>query len=100
MPVTVFTRVEEQMFDLLTRHSIECGEDFRLLYMRSPFRGRHDRELDDLNSFWRDQLSALDVDTINERECLCYSEKFSSWLANFERYVMPTVLRHRLPRFF
>lgn len=100
MPVIVETLLEEEMFNLLNRFSNECAVDFHTLYTKSPFRGRHASELDDLNSFWRDQLSALDVDTINERECLCYSEKFSSWLVNFERYVLPTVLRHRLPRFF
>jgi len=55
-------------------------------------------EIIDLNSFWRDQLSFLSVNTISERECLIDAIQPNDWLRHFRQQVLPTIVRFELPR--
>lgn len=53
--------------------------------------------IDALNRYWRYQLAILNIDTVDQRECLGYSRSPEAWLANFETYILPTVKTFRLP---
>lgn len=53
--------------------------------------------IDSLNRYWRYQLAILDIDTVDQRECLGYSRAPEAWLANFQTYILDTVKTYGLP---
>jgi len=54
-------------------------------------------QLTAVNNFWRLQLGQLRADTISTREWLQDDIPVSSWLKDFERFVVPVIIQHRLP---
>lgn len=54
-------------------------------------------ELNDVNSFWRIQLSQLPVDTLKARSALCSDVSVEQWLVLFINDVLPCVIEHWYP---
>lgn len=51
-----------------------------------------------INHFWRVQLGGLPVSTVEERECLVNDDALTEWLENFSEILVPTIIKHDLPR--
>lgn len=82
----------EAVYMAIARRSPQTAERFRTQFSATVFDRCGMGELELLNAFWRDQLASLSVATFTERECLCASNDFAAWLANFENYVLPTIV--------
>lgn len=87
--------VGKAVYDALASHDLSCATRFLASYVNIP--GSASVQLVHMNRYWRRQLDRLDVDTINERECLMDDCALSDWLRHFQNGVMPTVLAHGLP---
>jgi len=98
MPSFFGNRLAEILFRELCRIDTEMAGRFERLYTDSRYATRPASDLDNLNSFWREQLESLERATIAERDYLCYSESFDVWLDHFRHYVLPTVIDNHLPR--
>lgn len=58
----------------------------------------HGNEINALNRFWRRELGALPFCTIALRACLDDLMSPQDWIYNFNRYILPIVIRHSLPK--
>lgn len=50
-----------------------------------------------INRYWRVQLGALAIDTMDVRYCLVDTGEISRWLSLFEQGVVPCVVENNLP---
>lgn len=90
--------LKQEIYDMLLRVSPACASQWRTLFLE-PIEGRPFQEqVVAVNSFWRVQLGMLKESTINEREYLMNDLTVDQWLLRFERHVVPTIVRHQLPR--
>lgn len=86
--------VAESIFHLLPS---PLAQQFRKLYSETIHDHHGRSEIEILNSFWREQLGQLPINTIAERECLCHTTALSVWLNRFETQVLPVIVEYRLP---
>lgn len=84
--------------DLLTKHSLALANEWVRLYQAQLHVFNAQEEIICINRFWRNQLGNLPFPTVSERECLDDRMATEDWLFNFERYVIPTIVQHQLPR--
>lgn len=79
----------------------DLAELFMTRFIPSMFNRPGRKPLDNLNSFWQDQLSGLEhqygVPTTAVREYLCPSNSPTAWLEHFTQWVLPVILEHNLP---
>jgi hypothetical protein len=54
-------------------------------------------ELNDVNSFWRIQLSQLSADTLKARSALCSDVSIERWLVMFINDVVPCIVEQWYP---
>lgn len=92
--------VAELVKERLALQAPELAKRWESIYIQSR---PNDRELtpslqiEAVNHFWRVQLGSLDVNTIDERECLVSDATVNDWIRNFEECVIPTIVKHGLP---
>ncbi len=84
------------VYDCLAKHSLSCAQAWNEKVVDLKGVDMND-QLSAVNSFWRLQLGQLQANTIPQRECLQDEMSVDSWLANFERYVVPVIVKHKLP---
>jgi len=84
----------EAVFNLLPS---PLAQRFRQLYSQTIHDNHNRSEIEILNSFWREQLGQLPINTIAQRECLCQSTALNVWLQRFETMVLPVIVEYRLP---
>lgn len=51
-----------------------------------------------LNRFWRREFGALPFCTISLRMCLDDQMSPQDWIYNFNKYLLPVIIRHSLPK--
>lgn len=73
------------------------AQRFRQLYSQTVHDNHGRTEIEILNSFWREQIGQLPINTIMQRECLCQSTATDVWLQRFETTVLPIIVEYRLP---
>jgi hypothetical protein len=54
--------------------------------------------LRELNRYWRDELSRLNISTISARTCLIDDISPEDWLRHFKKLVLEVILDNDLPR--
>lgn len=91
-----------QVHALIAAQHIANADRFARDYPNSIYYRTCTDPLESLNRYWRAQItnvSSLDGTAAarNAHETLTYSEDFGAYLANFQRYVLPLVLRFDLP---
>lgn len=52
----------------------------------------------ELNRYWRDELSRLNISTISARTCLIDNISPEDWLRHFKKLVLEVILDNDLPR--
>lgn len=87
----------EIIYREIAHYSMECADRFRIHYLNSIFTDTTESEIVLINRFWRLQLARLNVPTYEERMCLADNGDFNLWLVQFRRYILPTIIEHRLP---
>lgn len=79
----------------------DLAELFLSRYNPSMFNRPGRAPLDNMNSFWQDQLSNLEhtynIRTVEIREYLCPSNAPTVWLEHFTTYVLPVIIANNLP---
>lgn len=79
---------KKEVSDLLREISPEHADDFDDNY-------NDDDNIESLNKHFRLELSALPVDTIDERECLVNDISEKRWLDYFGDHVARTICKHK-----
>lgn len=82
---------------LLTTYNMDCAKRFYRGFRKSILSHTCDDDLEALNRYWRSQFARLDVDTTHIRLHLSQSADFNAWLHNFQRVVIPAILKYNLP---
>ena len=88
---------------MLAVHSVVCAEKFAVDFNTSIYHRTCSDPLEVLNRYWRAQLSDVKVLDLtaaarHAHEALTFSVDHSIWLQNFNRFVIPLILRFELPR--
>lgn len=90
--------LKQEIYELLNKASPASAQSWLMLYTANNSDRSFQEQVVTVNSFWRVQLGLLTESTINEREYLMEGLTVDQWLMRFERYVIPTIVRHNLPR--
>lgn len=87
--------------ELLMERSATCAGRFSLMFLRGQPKWVDNLPIESqitlLNVFWRVQLGSLSHDTHKERSMLFDNVDAHTWLANFKKYVVNTVVNNQLP---
>lgn len=94
--------ITETVYDIIASHDAHLASRFQVSLRLSPLYSPVRNELCVLNSYWHDQLSALQynlgINTLQIREQLNPSMDVQSWVNVFHRYVLPLILQYKIPR--
>ena len=90
--------LKQEVYELLKKASPASAQNWNSLFTHQVASEPFHVQVEHVNSFWRVQLGLLSESTINEREYLMNGLTVDQWLLRFERYVIPTIARHNLPR--
>jgi len=92
-----------QVYSLIATQQAVCAQRFALDFDCSVYHNTVADEVEILNRYWRAQLS--DVPELDKsaavrhaHEALTFSFEHPVWLMNFNRFVMPLILRFELPK--
>lgn len=91
------------LFELLDNHCSACAANWRDHFINTHSLWQQSRlpetliQIREINFYWRIQLASLDEETLGVRSCLIDEIDAMTWLQNFQRYVLPMVVYHRLP---
>lgn len=89
------------VYAILARHRADLAMLFLSRYNQSMFNRPGRTDIENLNSFWQDQLSNLEhtynIRTVEIREYLCPSNAPTVWLEHFTTYVLPVIIANNLP---
>lgn len=91
--------VAVELYNLLYTHSKDHAERLRSGFIETrtlPLLDE-DKQIQQLNQFWRYELGSLPIDTIKERSALCESVSVEVWIANFKKYIFPTIVKYTCP---
>ena len=97
MTKTVAVLVKER----LQQHDQALADRWDSVFIQARPWDKENRRQDQIraiNHFWRIQLGSLNDNTLCEREALVDDATFKDWFRLFEEEVLPTIVRHRLPR--
>lgn len=89
--------VYRAVYECLNRHSAVAAIGWRSKFPLESAVVSVAEQQRNVNTFWRLQLGLLTVNTIKERECLVDEMSFTTWIKDFEKYVVPTIIKHQLP---
>ncbi len=92
------TTLADAVYRLIHNRAPSQATRFKRRFSQTVHSGHGRSELEVLNSYWREQLSQLPVNTIHQRECLCQSDAYDVWLKRFEDVVLPMIVEYRLPK--
>lgn len=87
----------EAVYKLILSQSPTHANRFRKHFEKTMFENTTNNDLELLNRFWRLQLASVPFNTIAERECLCDTPDFASWMYHFEKMVLPAIIIYNLP---
>lgn len=85
-----------QIYDRIAAKSAECAKAWKARSANIS-QTSIENQLAAVNSFWRIQLGQLRINTIPQRECLQDDIAIDVWLNNFETYVIPVIVKYKLP---
>lgn len=93
----VKVNLKTMVVDLITLRDSNIGNRFdkRFIVRESE---TLDKELTNLNQFWRVQLGLLNIDTSSARECLIDDISREDWLRLFNEHVIPIIIEADLPK--
>lgn len=80
----------DQVTDLLHESSPAHADDFSKSYEGKS------GSIEDLNKYFRVELSSLPVDTIDARECLVSDISENTWLGYFGDHVVRPITKHKV----